>query len=182
MAETWVFNNTVDDFEYGTYTDSGDTVGTDITPFWVSYDGTFISNGITYKGFLFGKPGGFTPPITSGSGITVYEDSSWIDEAYRTITFEEAPTGDFLTWLQANGTLTPSSPPSIADKLQDLIDIKQDIKEAIENKDVDLTDVDFGGYAEKIDLLPAVVELTQEDYDELSVYDDNTYYLIVEEE
>ena len=70
---------------------------------------------------------------------------------------------------------------AISDKLQDLIDIKQDIKEAIENKDIDLTDVDFGGYAEKIDELPAVVELTQEEYDELESYDNNTYYLIVEE-
>ena len=126
-------------------------------------------------------------------------------------------------------------------KLQDLIDIKQDIKEAIENKDVDLTGVAFGGYAEKIDdtttkrknklkqlhhqtfqvvmlyvtpdtgkvltkvtvvkdndLVPenivkdvnifgvvgtveTVVELTQAQYDALSVYDNNTYYLIVEE-
>ena len=69
---------------------------------------------------------------------------------------------------------------AISDKLQDLIDIKQDIKVAIENKDVDLTGVDFGGYAEKIDELPAVVELTQAQYDALSVYDNNTYYLIVE--
>ena len=43
---------------------------------------------------------------------------------------------------------------AISDKLQELIDIKQDIKTAIENKDVDLTDVDFGGYAEKIDEIP----------------------------
>ena len=70
---------------------------------------------------------------------------------------------------------------AISDKLQELIDIKQDIKVAIENKDVDLTDVAFGGYAEKIDELPAVVELTQEEYDELESYDNNTYYLIVEE-
>ena len=54
---------------------------------------------------------------------------------------------------------------AISDKLQDLIDIKQDIKTAIENKDVDLTGVDFGVYAVKIDLLPAVVELTQAQYD-----------------
>ena len=67
---------------------------------------------------------------------------------------------------------------AISDKLQDLIDIKQDIKVAIENKDVDLTGVDFGGYAGKIDTLPAVVELTQAQYDALSVYDNNTYYLI----
>ena len=26
----------------------------------------------------------------------------WTDEAYRTITFDEEPTGDLLTWLQAN--------------------------------------------------------------------------------
>ena len=69
----------------------------------------------------------------------------------RTITFDTSPTGDLLTWLQANGTLTPSSSPSTADKLQDLIDIKQDIKEAIENKGVDLTGVEFDGYAGKID-------------------------------
>ena len=129
---------------------------------------------------------------------------------------------------------------AISDKLQDLIDIKQDIKVAIENKGADLTDVEFDGYAEKIDLLPLPkeeqtktvsspnfssgnvvvtpdsgkvltqvtvvkdndlvpenivkdvnifgvvgttrtgVELTQAMYDGLSVYDDNTYYLIVE--
>ena len=175
---------------------------------------------------------------------------------------------------------------AISDKLQELLDIKQDIKTAIENKDIDLTGVDFGGYAGKIDeietgvapqgetwvinsepeyygfqdainfvsnatqytsislrfepanngeyvlnyngntvgtspvnqtnlwawtdeayrtitfettptddlltwleanavkqtdVLPIVVELTQVQYDALSVYDDNTYYLIVEE-
>ncbi len=70
---------------------------------------------------------------------------------------------------------------AISDKLQELIDIKQGIKEAIENKGADLTAVDFGGYAEKIDLLPTVVELTQAQYDALSTYDSNTYYMIVEE-
>ena len=34
----------------------------------------------------------------------VYYDETWIDIAYRTITFDEAPTGDLLTWLEANGT------------------------------------------------------------------------------
>ena len=29
---------------------------------------------------------------------------SWLDQAYRTITFLEAPTRELLTWLQANGT------------------------------------------------------------------------------
>lgn len=31
-------------------------------------------------------------------------DSGWLNESYRTITFATAPTGDLLTWLQANGT------------------------------------------------------------------------------
>ena len=82
-----------------------------------------------------------------------------------------------IAWLEANVTKIKT----ISDKLQDLIDIKQDIKEAIENKDVDLTYVDFGGYAGEIDELPAVVELTQAQYNALSVYDNNTYYLIVED-
>lgn len=30
-------------------------------------------------------------------------DVAWYGNAYRTITFETAPTGDLLTWLQANG-------------------------------------------------------------------------------
>lgn len=29
---------------------------------------------------------------------------SWSDSNYRTVTFEEPPTGDLLTWLEANGT------------------------------------------------------------------------------
>jgi len=28
----------------------------------------------------------------------------WEDESDRTITFEEEPTGDLLTWLEANAT------------------------------------------------------------------------------
>lgn len=30
--------------------------------------------------------------------------NGWINQAYRTITFDTAPTGNLLTWLQANGT------------------------------------------------------------------------------
>lgn len=38
--------------------------------------------------------------------ITAYnkEDAGWSNSAYKTITFSTAPTGDLLTWLQANGT------------------------------------------------------------------------------
>lgn len=31
-----------------------------------------------------------------------YENGNWTDEAYRTITFDTAPTGDLLKWLQIN--------------------------------------------------------------------------------
>ena len=34
----------------------------------------------------------------------IYYSGSWVDETYRTIIFNTAPTGDLLTWLQANGT------------------------------------------------------------------------------
>ena len=30
--------------------------------------------------------------------------TGWTNSAYRTVTFDTAPTGDLLTWLQANGT------------------------------------------------------------------------------
>jgi hypothetical protein len=30
------------------------------------------------------------------------DDEAWTNQAYRTITFETAPTGDLLTWLQLN--------------------------------------------------------------------------------
>lgn len=34
----------------------------------------------------------------------VYMLGKWKDEAYRTITFEEEPTGDLLAFLEANAT------------------------------------------------------------------------------
>lgn len=34
----------------------------------------------------------------------IYYSGSWVDEVYRTITFNVAPAGDLLKWLQANGT------------------------------------------------------------------------------
>lgn len=38
--------------------------------------------------------------------LEVYQEERpqrWLDQAYRTITFDAAPTGELLTWLQANG-------------------------------------------------------------------------------
>lgn len=36
------------------------------------------------------------------SSVTAYNNGSWGDVAYKTVTFETAPTGDLLAWLQAN--------------------------------------------------------------------------------
>lgn len=38
--------------------------------------------------------------------LEVYQEERpqrWLDQAYRTITFDTAPTGELLTWLQNNG-------------------------------------------------------------------------------
>ena len=35
--------------------------------------------------------------------IEVY-NNGWTNQAYRTVTFETAPTGDLLAWLEANAT------------------------------------------------------------------------------
>ena len=51
------------------------------------------------------------------TGVYSFYDYSdqWVNEAYRTITFNTAPTGDLLTWLQANGTKQASTPKVTVD-------------------------------------------------------------------
>ena len=39
-----------------------------------------------------------------GSTDVNYATKGWANDAYRTITFDEEPTGDLLTWLEANAT------------------------------------------------------------------------------
>lgn len=72
----------------------------------------FISNGMQFYGFAaearilvyFIGPGGWSP---NGDDIIVCDEDTEVvtfeDQAYRTITFLEPPTGELLTWLQANG-------------------------------------------------------------------------------
>lgn len=44
----------------------------------------------------------------NNTNVLIYSANGWGDgqsgAVYRTITFDEEPTGDFLTWLDANGT------------------------------------------------------------------------------
>lgn len=82
MAETWVLNAT-------------------ISPPSSELSGVFSSNGNSYSGIsgydiLYYLTGSSTQSVYS-----IYE--GWIDDVYRTLVFDTAPTGDMLTWLQANG-------------------------------------------------------------------------------
>lgn len=44
-----------------------------------------------------------TGDMMSDRQIVVYINRAWQEQAYRTLTFDEEPTGDLLTWLEANG-------------------------------------------------------------------------------
>ena len=64
----------------------------------------FTSNGESFDKFLVDSvmPGIIYLKNSSGKGYQ-YDDSSWkYGEVYRTVIFETAPTGELLTWLQAN--------------------------------------------------------------------------------
>ena len=88
------------------------------------YNANFISNGITFKNIglsnemVPGKPTNLAN-IQYDTGLSTttpaYNSGRWENEAYRTITFETEPTGDLLTWLQANGTkqATPTTKQQI---------------------------------------------------------------------
>lgn len=90
-GETWVLNETLNSA-------SLDTVSID-----------FVSNNVSYTslGYTVMPKGNIMNYTNSNTTNPVYDtlaSSGWINQAYRTITFATAPTGDLLTWLQANGT------------------------------------------------------------------------------
>lgn len=90
MAETWVLNAKI-----ALPRTNGILVG------------TFTSNGNEYKSIGVVTTGTLTygrSSTTLSGGPTVYRsDRGWINDAYRTLVFDPAPTGAMLTWLQANG-------------------------------------------------------------------------------
>ena len=88
-GETWLLNETISPY-----------VNTDIT-----YTAYFQSNGQTYSEITYGPDIANITCLVKYDNTQVYlTDTGWSNEAYRTITFETAPTGDLLTWLQANAT------------------------------------------------------------------------------
>lgn len=86
-GETWVLNETLDVFD-------GMPPTTNIL---------FISNGTQYS--KISNSGGITASILyDTTEVYSYEFQTWTNTAYRTLTFDTAPTGDLLAWLEVNGT------------------------------------------------------------------------------
>lgn len=107
MAETWVLNEMLN------------LTGN------ASYTASFTCNGTVYAGirttsqvvtYLFN---------TSQQGEQrVYTRYGWANQVYRTIVFDESPSGTLLTWLQRNGTKQsePEPPEPTTPKNACLID------------------------------------------------------------
>lgn len=94
-TETWVLIESPDlssTFDYIINFKSNDIKFVQMKSFGTLGPGTVNHNLIYYN--------------AAGTAIPAYygEFDRWPNDAYRTITFLEPPTGDLLTWLQANGT------------------------------------------------------------------------------
>ena len=77
------------------------------------YNANFTSNGTTFENIglsnemVPGKPSNLANIIYNAglsSTESVYNSGMWENEAYRTIKFETAPTGELLQWLEQNAT------------------------------------------------------------------------------
>lgn len=105
--KTWLINASLSD-------SSLDNLG--YIPNYSGYVGPpFISNGNSFLGMSIKLSTGiyeekhlnidyYVLTEEGGTGSqNVYENPyGWKSEAFRTVTFEEEPTGDLLTWLEAN--------------------------------------------------------------------------------
>lgn len=111
-----------------TYRDSNSSIGVDIvkttstSETWVLNESGLENHTLSKQSIAFtsnGKSYIAIENFSSGSGLfyytTAYDYDApyvdggpqgfiWTDQAYRTLVFATPPTGDLLTWLQANGT------------------------------------------------------------------------------
>lgn len=73
---------------------------------WITLTASFTSNGQTFSSIKYKyAPTAYAYLNYDDTWVFDSDDGGgWRNEAYRTITFETTPTGDLLTWLQANGT------------------------------------------------------------------------------
>ena len=66
---------------------------------------TFSSIGLSRDGFMRYLAYDNTGVCTADAGTDEihWRSDGWVNEAYRKIIFDTPPTGNLLTWLQANG-------------------------------------------------------------------------------
>ena len=87
ISRTWYLNDSIDCSKY------------------FSFDVNFLSNGRYFRRLLcVGLPElNYYPYSSDDASVFPYDNGVWNEPAYRTITFDLPPSGDLLTWLQANG-------------------------------------------------------------------------------
>lgn len=93
---TWYLNETISWSKSATYT-------ADFTCNGVYYDAIQLTYSAKPEATLYIK----YRKHGSATSINVAERQKsfrWINQVYRTITFDAPPTGDLLTWLEANAT------------------------------------------------------------------------------
>lgn len=89
--ETWVLNSALDKLP----DQSSATFNADFTSNGQSFSSITITANIR-KQILY-----------NSTAVRIYE--RWVSEAYRKLIFSTPPTGDLLTWLQANGVKQPAN-------------------------------------------------------------------------
>lgn len=120
MSETWLLNLSLNNAVRVFYVWDGSASAESVTSgnsdwFIADYSSPGPTTGGSTGNYSFmGVDYGGIPAIGATSYATlVYESGAWKDETYRTVTFETAPSGDLLAWLQANGTKQASSQLSV---------------------------------------------------------------------
>ena len=92
-SETWVLNETLDLSSKFDYSINFNSNGTEFIR--MVSGGTLAPGVINYNLDYY---------MASGLSNAYFgEFNSWNNQAYRTITFLEPPTGELLAWLQSNG-------------------------------------------------------------------------------
>ncbi|MDY5645515.1 MAG: hypothetical protein SPF22_00690 [Candidatus Onthovivens sp.] len=97
-TETWLLNETLPNVSQTIDTYINFTCNS------ILYDEIYIKSGspLNYAFVAYRVKGGSLDTVYTGSSAS--PNGYYTNQAYRTITFATAPTGDLLTWLQANGT------------------------------------------------------------------------------
>lgn len=112
MAETWVLNEAL--------TPSYSLPKTNVS--FTSNEKAYVAISFQSRTLVY-----YTNPYSS-SGTSAYARRGtggyWTNDAYRTVVFDSAPSGNLLTWLQANGTKQsePEPPEPTTPKNACLID------------------------------------------------------------